>query len=321
MSRVSSHRAVEVDAAASVRIACSKEKPVPDWVTCDIPRVEQEMMRYVESLGLPANLCKASKYALLGGGKRLRPVLTIQSCLAVGGKVERCLHAAAAVEMIHAFSLVHDDLPALDDDSLRRGKPTVHIEHGEAMAILAGDGLLSMAFGIVSEIEEPSWLSGRLTRELAHGTTNMIAGQVLDTLGGFPGELDESAKVRLIHDKKTGALIRASCRMGALCGMASAGDVDQEALDAISTYGESVGLMFQIVDDLLDVEQTTEHLGKQSSKDIEAGKLTYPGAAGIEASRTMIQRLHDLAMKSVEHFGANARGLVELCDYLAIRTK
>lgn len=292
------------------------------WVTDPVEAVERRMRQEVESLDLPENLKQAITYALLGGGKRLRPLLTVHSCLAIGGSLEDCLPAACAVEMVHAFSLVHDDLPALDDDDLRRGRPTVHVEHGEAMAILAGDGLLSIAFDLVSRLEQPAWLGGRLSSELAGGTTRMIAGQVLDTLGGFAPGLSPDKQVGLIHSNKTGALLRASCRMGALCGMARIeGSIDDDALRAITTYGESIGLMFQIVDDLLDVEQSTEHLGKRASKDTEAGKLTFPGVFGVERSRHEITRLRGRASESLQRFGSAARGLLELCRFLAVRTR
>lgn len=292
----------------------------PTELAAPLPPVEREMARILESLNLPSNLLDATGYALLGGGKRLRPILALHSCAAVGGTFEQATHAAAAVEMIHAFSLVHDDLPALDNDDLRRGRPTLHVAKGEAMAILAGDGLMSIAFQAISSGAYPDALAGALCRELAEGTTRMIAGQVYDTLGGFPDGLTPREQLDLIHVNKTGALIRAACRMGALCGLWKDGAAEPNALRAISVYGDSVGLMFQIVDDLLDVEQSAEHIGKRTSKDQEAGKRTFPGIVGIETSRREIARLREQAIDALTPFGARAEALRRLCDYLAVRT-
>lgn len=308
-----------------------------------LQRVEALMRDFVTSLGLPANLDAAIRHALLAGGKRLRPALAICSCEAVGGTVEEALPAAAALEMVHAFSLVHDDLPALDNDDLRRGMPTVHVAHGEAMAILAGDGLMSLAFQLIAEKSGDAALAGLLMHELAVGNTNMIVGQVLDTLGGFPREMEERrddlGKLKMVHRNKTGALIRASCRMGAIAalwrksgGGGGGGGAEKllksSELKAVTTYGESIGLMFQIVDDLLDVEQTAEHTGKRVSKDSEAGKLTYPGVLGVERSRGEIDRLRAEALAAIRPLAAGSGGgtggaemLVSLCDFLAVRTK
>ena len=282
-------------------------------------RVEAFMASYLDDCDLPPNLDEAIRYALLGGGKRLRPLLAAHCCVAVGGEIEQCLPAAASVEMIHAFSLVHDDLPALDDDDLRRGRPTLHVKHGEAMAVLAGDALMSLAFQVIADRVPSPELVGRLVREIGVGTTNMIAGQVYDTLGGFSGELDDIQRLRLIHDNKTGALIRAACRMGALSGMR--GSWDAEVLERVARYGSCIGLMFQIVDDLLDIEQTTEHTGKRTAKDLDAGKVTYPGVVGVEASRREIDRLLATAREAADRFGTRGSALVRLAEYMAIRTR
>ena len=235
--------------------------------------------------------------------------------------MEAALPGAASVEMIHAFSLVHDDLPALDNDDLRRGRPTTHVEHGEAMAILAGDLLTSLAFQVLGDRIGDERLVGMLTREVAIGTTGMIAGQVYDTLPSFGTNLTARQRLELIHRNKTGALLRASCRVGAISGLWGTGRVDESVLGAITTYGEAIGLMFQIVDDLLDVEQTAEHIGKRTGKDQEAGKLTYPGVMGVEASRQEIRRLREVAMSAIKQFGGRATPLAELCEYLAVRTR
>lgn len=293
---------------------------LPDWLSAPVADVERAMDHALASLDLPASLLDATRYALLGGGKRLRPMLTLHACAAVGGRFEQARLAAAAVEMVHAFSLVHDDLPALDNDDLRRGHPTLHVARGEAMAILAGDGLMSIAFQTLASGAYPDGLAGLLCRELAEGTTRMIAGQVYDTLGGFPDGLSSREALDLIHRNKTGALIRASCRMGALCAVWHGGVEDANALRAITVYGDAVGLMFQIVDDLLDVEQSAEHTGKRTSKDLDAGKRTFPGIVGADASRREIVQLRSHASNAIEQFGDRARGLRELCDYLAVRT-
>ena len=218
--------------------------------------VEQWMADWIDHRTLPANLRDAIEYAALAPGKRLRPALTILSCQAAGGDRADALPAAAAIELIHNFSLVHDDLPAMDDDDLRRGRPTLHIHTDEAMAILAGDALQSLAFEMLLQGDDAG-LAAALCRELATSTTDMIAGQVYDTLGGFEPDLSDEQRLHMIHRHKTGALLRASCRLGAMAARA-----DGSTFDALTHYGEQIGLMFQIVDDVLDVTQSTEHLGK-----------------------------------------------------------
>lgn len=270
----------------------------------------------ISEAGMPANLTDAISYSVLSGGKRLRPALTLMCCEAVGGKTEDALAPAAALELIHTFSLVHDDLPAMDDDYLRRGRPTLHVHAGEAMAILAGDAMMSLAFELIAEAEQAGFAPGLLTAELARATTCMIVGQVYDTLGGIPDELNDEQTIRLIHSNKTGALIRAACRMGALCGNAK-----PSQLDALTRYGEAIGFMFQIVDDLLDITQTAEHAGKATNKDAEAGKLTYPGLFGLERARQTIRTLHRSADHAIEPLGAGADELRRVCEYLAVRTK
>lgn len=290
---------------------------LPDHLTACLPEVERFMAERLRARRLPASLEESTAYALLAGGKRLRPMLAVHSCAAVGGKPEAALPAAAAVEMIHAFSLVHDDLPALDNDDMRRGRPTVHRKFGEAMAVLVGDGLMSMAFQTLAEHGDPA-KSGLLCRELAEGSTAMIAGQVMDTLGGFEPGLSDRERLERIHLNKTGALIRASCRMGAISGLVAE---DPGLLAALTRYGEAIGLMFQIVDDLLDVLQTSEHTGKKTGKDREAGKLTYPGVLGVDATRREVERLREEAMSAIGGFGKSAAALGDLCEFLAVRTR
>lgn len=296
--------------------------PNPDPVWAPVAPINDHLAAYVDGLSLPANLIDAVRYALIGGGKRLRPLLCWHACAALGGQGAAALDAGAAVELIHAFSLVHDDLPAMDDDDLRRGRPTLHIHAGEAMAILAGDCMLALAFGVLSERHQAP-LAARLIAELVQGTTGMIAGQVHDTLGGLDPGLPPLERVGLIHASKTGALIRAACRMGAhvaLAGPAGPGAAEAR-LAAVTRYAESVGLMFQIVDDLLDVEQSAEVTGKRTRKDLEAGKMTYPGVLGVEKSRAEVERLLGEAVVALEPLGAMARPLAQLAQALARRDR
>ncbi|MCC6425849.1 MAG: polyprenyl synthetase family protein [Phycisphaerales bacterium] len=284
-----------------------------------IPGIEAYLAEFVRQLPFPTALRSAIEYALLGGGKRLRPQLAWDSCIAAGGNGEMSLPAGAAVELVHAFSLVHDDLPAMDDDDLRRGKPTLHIHAGEAMAILAGDAMLSLGFHVLAE-RAPEHIGICLCRELAGGTEGMIAGQVYDTLcgdgGGMPDGLSDRQRLELIHRNKTGALIRASCRMGAAC----AGALDESMeMRAISAYADAVGLMFQVVDDLLDVTQPAERIGKRANKDAQAGKLTYPGVLGVEGTRKAVQELREKAMNAIEGLGERGTGLRELAEKMARR--
>lgn len=278
----------------------------------------------------PAALEAANRYALLGGGKRLRPILIWWACQAAGGQGQWTLPAAAAMESIHAFSLVHDDLPALDNDDLRRGRPTLHKHAGEALAILAGDALLTHALThlLTADFPGPSWSTAAdaprvrlaLARELSEATLAMIHGQVWDTLGGLPSDLTDLDALRLIHANKTGALLRASCRMGGWIALGPA--FEGSAADrALTTYGESIGLLFQVVDDLIDVTQSAEHVGKRTGKDQALGKRTYPGLLGVERTREVIAELEAAALGALAPLGSAAEPLAKLCNYMAQRTK
>ena len=278
--------------------------------------VEHRLNTALDAAGLPSNLLEAARHGILGGGKRLRPALVVLSCEAVGGDTESALPAAAALELVHCFSLIHDDLPALDNDNMRRGKPTLHIKTSETMAILAGDHMLAMAFQHIVSSGYDSSTGHALVAELAAGTTSMVIGQVFDTIGGLPDQLTPEEQLRLVHQSKTGALLRAACRMGALCGNA-----DASQLEALTRYGNAVGLMFQVVDDLLDVTQTAEHIGKATGKDETSGKLTYPGILGVEGSQRVVQDLHEKAIAALEPLGIAAKPLQDLGQYMAIRTK
>jgi len=285
-------------------------------MTQPVVAVESYLADLIKQRPMSGNLRDAIQYALFGEGKRLRPLLVIRCCQAVGGKVEQAMAAAGAIELVHTFSLVHDDLPAMDDDDLRRGRSTLHKHTSESMAILAGDAMNTLAFELIATRVTDQYLCATLVRELAVATNDMIAGQVYDTLPDFDSEIEPIDRLQIIHRHKTASLLRAACRMGAICGEAGASE-----LDALSQYAEAIGLMFQIVDDLLDVTQSTEQLGKVAGKDAGQGKLTYPGLLGVEISREEVARLHHEARSTLEQFGDHADPLRELCDYMAVREK
>jgi len=244
----------------------------------------------------------------------LRPYLVAASCELCGGTWQQSLPVAAAVECVHAFSLVHDDLPAMDDDDLRRGRPTCHKVYGEAMAVLAGDGLLALAFEILVTRTEADADRAALVRVLAEATgwAGMIGGQAADILGEkAEPSLD---RVRWIHDRKTAALMGASCRMGAIAAGASA-----EQTEALGRYGRHLGRVFQIVDDLLDVTATAAELGKATTKDADAGKQTYPRIVGISASRQAAEEETRQAEKMLESFGEAADNLRAMARFVLER--
>jgi geranylgeranyl pyrophosphate synthase len=275
--------------------------------------VERALGAFLAEQAIPENLRAACLHAVLAGGKRLRPILVLESAMAAGGTVTGAMPAAIAIEFVHAFSLVHDDLPALDNDTMRRGKPTCHNAFGEAMAILAGDCLLALAPVAAARAAHNA---SEIQRELMSGTVRMIAGQVYDTLQGFPSGLGDGQKLELVHHNKTGALLEASCRMGAL-----AAGADEATIARLTAFGRATGLMFQIVDDLIDATQTAEHAGKATGKDAEAGKLTYPVVHGIDGSRREIARLRSEASEAIAPLGAKADRLAHLLEFLASRTK
>jgi geranylgeranyl diphosphate synthase type II len=247
--------------------------------------------------GPAARLLEAMRYAVFSGGKRLRPVLALASYEAFGGSGSELLAPAAALELVHTYSLIHDDLPAMDDDDLRRGRPTVHKAFGEAEAILAGDALLTLAFEVVATLPEGDRVGSRRAAAVAclargAGCSGMVGGQLAD----LEGERKTLAVPALewIHRHKTGALLRASVEIGALHAGAS-----PEDLAAIARYGESVGLAFQIADDVLDRTSSAKALGKTPGKDEKSGKATYPALLGLDASRREAQRLVDVARAEI----------------------
>jgi len=299
----------------------------PTWTVAIRERVDAALALFVAEAEMPGTLRDAVSYAAMSGGKRVRPVLAWACCEAVGGAVggagsgsgASSLPAGVAVELIHAFSLVHDDLPALDDDDLRRGRPTLHRHAGEALAILAGDALLTLAFAAIEEAGDgvgDGVIRDRLRGELVAGTMGMIGGQVYDTIGGLPEGLSDREQVELVHRGKTGALLRSACRMGALCGGAS-----EAELEAVTGYADAVGLLFQIVDDLIDVEQTAEHVGKRTGKDAAAGKRTYPRMLGLGGARSAADTACDDAVSAAKRLGGDGEQLASFARYLRVRTR
>ena len=278
-----------------------------------------------QSEGPSARLDEAMRYSLLDGGKRLRPILALASCEAVGGALDDALAFACALEMIHTYSLIHDDLPAMDDDDLRRGKPTNHKVFGEALAILAGDGLLTKAFEAAAHNAAELKLNGAACAELVRliafgaGAEGMVGGQVADLAAeGMTKKLSKAAAARMleaVHRRKTGALIIASLDAGAL--LAGASKTKREAL---CSYGECVGLAFQIADDVLDVVGDKKKLGKKGS-DRDNDKLTYASLYGVDGARAKARALVEMAHAHLKSFGARAAVLHELADYIIERDK
>jgi len=265
----------------------------------------------------PATIHKAMRYSIFAGGKRLRPSLCLAAAEACGGSVEQAMPLACAVECIHTYSLIHDDLPAMDDDDLRRGKPTNHKVFGEGIAILAGDGLLTEAFAIAARCQGwPRYPHRDIIRELAEaaGSRQLIAGQVADLEG--EGKQISAAQLKYIHERKTSALLCCSVRLGGMSANASAAQ-----LRALTGFGYNVGLAFQIIDDILDVTQTSEQLGKTAGKDIAAEKATYPSTVGMEKSRAIAAQLTDRAFRALEFFKGKAEALGTLAEYLLQRDK
>ena len=264
----------------------------------------------------PARLHAAIRYATLEGGKRVRPLLAFAAGEVAGAAAERLEIAAAAVELIHAYSLVHDDLPCMDDDVLRRGKPTVHIEYGEATALLAGDALQSLAFQLLAEhrlADDPhAQLEMVRTLATAAGSRGMAGGQQID-LEATGTSLSVPA-LEFMHIHKTGALIRAAVALGAACGT-----LQQAERQALDRYAKAVGLAFQVVDDILDYDASTATLGKTAGKDARQGKSTYVSAMGIARAREMAESLRGQALAAVQGLGSRAGRLVSLADFIVLR--
>ena len=267
-----------------------------------------------EATGHQAIIMEAARYAALGGGKRLRPFLTLETARMLGGPLDAALTAGCALECLHVYSLVHDDLPCMDDDALRRGKPTVHIAYDEAMAVLAGDALLTRSFGILSEVDLPAEVKVRLVSELAAsgGMSGMIGGQVVD-ITVAEGERDE-ALITDLQAMKTGALIDYAVRAGGIISGAS-----EDQLTALSSYARDMGLAFQIQDDILDVTGDAETVGKAVGKDADLGKATFVSILGLNGARDRAKKLGQRAKNHLEPWGSSAHTLKETVDFVLER--
>jgi geranylgeranyl diphosphate synthase type II len=282
-------RAAEVDAALDAFLPKAKEKP--------------------------ATIHAAMRYSVFAGGKRLRPILCLAAAEACGGDPESAMPPACAVEVLHTYSLVHDDLPCMDDDDLRRGRPTCHKVYGEGMAVLTGDALLTEAFLILAQTSPAKRYPGAAyVAELAMtgGSTRLIGGQVMDLEG--EGKKLTKAQLVKIHEAKTAALLTTSIRLGAMTANAT-----EKQLEALTIFGHALGLAFQVIDDILDVTQCTEVLGKTAGKDVAVEKATYPAILGLEKSRKEAAKLTQEAMEALNPFGKKARHLQEIAEYLLKR--
>jgi geranylgeranyl diphosphate synthase type II len=268
---------------------------------------------------LPFSVHTAMRYSIFAGGKRVRPILMLAACEAVGGAIDQAMPAACAMEMIHTYSLIHDDLPAMDDDDFRRGNPTNHKVFGEAIAILAGDALLTEAFVLLSSPQHQGKVTPErmlaVIQEIAHcaGSRGMVGGQVVDMECEGKPDID-LAIVQYIHTHKTGALLKASVKAGALLGGA-----DDTKLAAMTKYGEATGLAFQIADDVLDIEGTTAEIGKDAGSDQARGKATYPAIVGIAEAKRRAQELVQIALDALTPFDAKADPLREIAHYIVAR--
>jgi geranylgeranyl diphosphate synthase type II len=279
--------------------------------------IEAALRKAVEfDAGCPSQLAEAIRYSLLAPGKRLRPQLVLLAADACGGKAHDALPAAVAVEMIHAYSLVHDDLPAMDDDDLRRGRPTCHKQFDEATAILVGDALQARAFEMLATEVQPSERAARCCAELAKaaGAAALVGGQADDLAAEFRHIGLE--RLQSIHRRKTGALFRASLQLGAIVA-----DATQQQQQALAAFGESLGHAFQVIDDLLDVDGAEASVGKRLGKDRRRGKVTYPALLGVEESRRRAEQLIAQACQALEMFGPAATPLRELAEYVGRRSR
>lgn len=279
-------------------------------VTSDLDPVLHEL---VDS-GVAERLTEAVKWSLFAGGKRFRPALVCAAGDAFGASRGNLIRTSAAFEMIHTYSLIHDDLPAMDDDDLRRGRATCHVKFDEATAILAGDVLQSLAFTAIAEDESLEMgLRIAIIKELSSAATKMVEGQQLDL--DSEGVVSEIATLQKIHHHKTGAMIVAAVKCGAMIGGA-----DEKELAVMTGYGDSIGLLFQITDDLLDVTGTTEELGKTAGKDAVAEKTTYPALLGLEGSREEARRIHATALESLMSLNRKTRVLSLMADFIMSRS-
>lgn len=287
------------------------------WSKTHLAHVEQALELWVPA-DAPVGLGEAMRYAVLGGGKRLRPLLALAACESVMGNAHAALRAACAVELLHAYSLVHDDMPCMDNDVLRRGKPTVHVKFGQATALLAGDALQALAFELLTPLDGsvPEVMQAKLCALLARaaGAVGMAGGQAID-LASVGKALDE-AQLKKMHELKTGVLLQASVMMGAACGAAS-----PQQTKALSLYGQAIGLAFQVVDDMLDVTADSTTLGKTAGKDAQAGKPTYVSILGMDRSKEYALQLYAQANEALDAGGIiRVQALKALADSVIKRT-
>ncbi|MGM0501732.1 MAG: polyprenyl synthetase family protein [Bacillota bacterium] len=290
---------------------------VKEFIAKKAEDINQALDYYLPAADLkPAKLHQSMRYSVLAGGKRLRPILTLVAADLVGDvEEEKIMPAACAVELIHNYSLIHDDLPSMDDDDFRRGQPSNHKKFTPAIAVLAGDALLTMAFELLSDIDDIDAEKVRLiTKELAQGAGNqgMVGGQVVDIEA--EGKKIDSDELNYIHRHKTGALLRTAVRIGAFLGSAA-----EEELEALTTYAEKIGLAFQIVDDILDIEGSAEKLGKAVGSDLDKDKATFPAIYGLQESKKLAEETINEAKTALEVFGSRAEILEKLADYIVQR--
>ena len=299
---------INKDEQSSLKSALAVKAALTERVLSDL---------FADQTEIPPRLKDAMEYMMTGGGKRIRAAMVMWACETVAGKLTRDAQiAAAAIEMVHTYSLIHDDLPAMDDDDMRRGKPSCHKRFDEATAILAGDGLLTLAFEILSVEISDSDTAMRMVRTLseAAGPSGMIAGQVADM--NSPHANGSMQRLQYIHMNKTAEMFAAATAMGAVAGGGTS-----EQVNAMIEYGLKIGLGFQIADDLLDIAASTEQLGKTAGKDAEQGKLTYPALVGEEKSREIFEKLTCEAVCALQIFGNEAETLRQLAIELLNRTK
>jgi geranylgeranyl diphosphate synthase type II len=289
---------------------------LPDFFEADHAMIEASLEKLLPAEDAPPpSIHRAMRYSMFAGGKRIRPILCLEAGRMFTSNLDGVVHASCALECIHTYSLIHDDLPALDNDDLRRGKPTNHKVFGEAMAILAGDALLTLAFQILAGAPIAAESRVRVIAEIAAaaGTVNgMVGGQVADVEAG--GNPADAAMLEYIHRSKTAALIRGSIVAGAIAGGAEPDDVER-----LRRFGENIGWAFQVVDDILDVEESSAALGKTAGKDQAQQKATYPALYGLEKSREIASQLESSALKELEPYGGHASRLRELATFLVAR--
>lgn len=290
--------------------------PLSSYLADRVQYVDRALDSFLPSAETkPVTIHKAMRHSIFAGGKRLRPILCLAAAEACGGSDTSALFAACAVECLHTYSLIHDDLPCMDDDDLRRGVPTCHKVYGEAMALLAGDALQALAFELVAKSQSTvRYTVGDMVLELARtaGSLHLVGGQVADLEG--EGQKLQLEDLRFIHENKTAAMLTSSVKLGGMSADASA-----EELKALHDFGMATGLAFQIIDDILDVTQTSEKLGKSAGKDVASEKSTYPALLGLDASREEAHSLTEQSHRALDVFGARGVRLRQLADYLLER--